>query len=174
MTSRCFLCSILLIVIFSGAGIRKAAALDTGPEIGKYAPPFELRDINGKIVSLAGQRGKVVLLNFWATWCHACRSELPSMNNLYKSLKSKGLQVLAVSVDNSENSLRSFVAREGLSFPVLFDRNGDSYFEQFGIIGLPVTFIIDRSGILVEKVMGSTDWESPEMRNRILSILDRR
>jgi peroxiredoxin len=174
MKSRCFLCSIVLIMIFSSAGARKAIAFDTAPEIGKYAPPLLLSDINGKKVTLAEIRGKVILLNFWATWCHACKSEMDSMNNLYRTMKDKGLEVFAVSIDGSEQSLRSFVAERSLSFRVFFDKNGDSYFEQFGVIGLPVTFVIDRHGILVDRIMGSTDWDSPEMRTRILTLLNRR
>jgi peroxiredoxin len=174
MKSRCFLCSIVLIMIFSSAGARKAFALHTAPEIGQYAPPFVLNDINGEKTSLAEQRGKVVLLNFWASWCHACKSEMSSMNNLYRSMRGKGLEVFAVSIDSSEQSLRSFVAGKSLSFRVILDKNGEGYFEQFGVIGLPVTFVIDRRGILVDKIMGSTDWDSPEMRNRILAILNRR
>lgn len=174
MKSRCFLCSIVLVMIFSGAGAGRALALDAAPEIGQYAPPFALRDMNGRKVSLTERKGKVVLLNFWATWCHACKSEMSSMNNLYRTFRDKGLEVFAVSIDNSEDAPRSFVAREGFSFPVLFDKNGENYFEQFGVIGLPVTFIIDRQGILVDKIMGSTDWDSPEIRSRILGILNRR
>jgi peroxiredoxin len=174
MKSRCFLCSIVLIMVFSSAGARKAFAFDTAPEIGKYAPPFVLNDINGKRVTLAEHKGKVILLNFWATWCHACKSEMASMNNLYRSMKDKGLEVFAVSIDSSEESLRSFVAGKSLSFRIFFDKNGEGYFEQFGVIGLPVTFVIDRQGILVDKIMGSTDWDSPEMRTRILTILNRK
>lgn len=174
MKSRCFLCSIVLIMIFSSAGSRKALAIGAAPQIGEYAPLFVLRDINGKRVSLAEHRGKVVLLNFWATWCHACTSEMSSMNNLYRSLRDKGLEVLAVSIDSSEKSLKSFVEKKGISFPVLFDKDGDSYFEQFRVIGLPVTFVIDRRGVLVDKVRGGTDWDSPEMRNKILDILNRK
>jgi peroxiredoxin len=174
MKSRCVLCSIVVILIFSSAGVRKAAALDKSPEIGEYAPPFVLRDIDGKRVSLSEHKGEVILLNFWASWCHACKSEMSSMNNLYKSLKGRGLEVFAVSIDSSEKSLRSFVAGKGLSFPILFDKDGERYFEQFDVIGLPVTFVIDRQGILVDKIMGSTDWDSPEMRKRILGILDRK
>lgn len=159
-------------MIFSGVGARDALALDAAPGIGQYAPPFILSDINGKRVSLVQHRGKVVLLNFWATWCHACKAEMSSMNKLYSAFKDKGLEVFAVSIDSSEKSPRSFAAREELSFPVLFDKDGENYFEQFGVIGLPVTFLIDRRGILVDRIMGSTDWDSPEIRSKILGILN--
>jgi cytochrome c biogenesis protein CcmG/thiol:disulfide interchange protein DsbE len=161
-------------MIFSSVGARKAMAFGSAPEIGQNAPPFVLNDIAGKRVSLADQRGKVILLNFWATWCHACKSEMSSMNDLYRSFKDRGLEVFAVSIDSSENSPRSFVEGKGLSFPVLFDKDGEGYFEQFGVIGIPVTFVIDRQGILVDKIMGSTDWDSAEIRNRILGILNQR
>lgn len=174
MKSRCILCSIVVILIFSSAGVRKAAALDKSPAIGEYAPPFVLRDIDGKRVSLSEHKGQVILLNFWASWCHACRSEMSSLNDLYKSLKDSGLEVFAVSVDSSEESLRSFVSGKKFSFPILFDKGGDTYFEQFGVIGLPVTFVIDRQGVLVDKIIGSTDWDSPEIRKRILGVLDRK
>lgn len=172
MKSRCFLCSIVLILIFSSAGSGKALALDEAPRIGEHAPPFVLRDINGSTVSLARHKGKVILLNFWATWCHACSAEMSSMNDLYNSLKDKGLEVFAVSIDSSEKSLKSYIAKKTISFPVLFDRNGEGYFEQFGVIGLPVTFVIDRQGVLVDKFLGTTDWDSPEIRSKILRVIN--
>lgn len=174
MKSRCLLCSIVLIMIFSSVGTRKALALKEAPRIGGYAPLFVLRDVNGKTVTLAQYKGKVILLNFWASWCHACKSEMSSMNDLYRSYKDKGLEVFAVSIDNSERSLKSFLSKEAVSFPVLFDKNGEGYFEQFGVIGLPATFVIDRRGILVDKFLGSTDWDSPSVRKRILSVLNQR
>lgn len=161
-------------MIFSSVGTRKALALKEAPRIGGYAPLFVLRDVNGKTVTLAQYKGKVILLNFWASWCHACKSEMSSMNDLYRSYKDKGLEVFAVSIDNSERSLKSFLSKEAVSFPVLFDKNGEGYFEQFGVIGLPATFVIDRRGILVDKFLGSTDWDSPSVRKRILSVLNQR
>lgn len=172
MKSRCFLCSFVLILIFSSAGSGRALALDAAPQIGEHAPPFVLRDINGTTVSMAQDKGRVILLNFWASWCHACSAEMSSMNHLYNSLKNKGLEVFAISIDSSDKSLKSYVAKRAISFPVLFDRNGEGYFEQFGLIGLPATFLIDRRGIIVDKFLGTTDWDSPEIRSKILGLIN--
>ena len=158
-------------IVFSGAGSGLALASDKTPQLGDHVPQFVLNDINGKAVSLAKYSGKVILLNFWASWCHACKSEMSSMNDLYRSLNSKGLEVVAVSVDSSEDSLKSFLSGRAIAFPILFDKNGEGYFQQFHVFGLPATFLINRKGILVDKFMGSTDWDSPGVRNKILGIL---
>ncbi len=135
------------------------------------APDFTLTDLHGKKVSLSGFRGKVVILNFWATWCGPCEAEMPSLNNLYREFKSKGLVVIAISVDQSETSVLSFIAEKKLAFPVLLDKNKEVYFDSYAVMGLPTTFIIDRSGVLVEKIMGEQEWYSPETKEKILNLL---
>lgn len=135
------------------------------------APDFTLNDINGKKTTLSEFRGKVVLLNFWATWCGPCRAEMPSLNNLYNEFKDKGFVVLAVSVDTSEKPVRSFIKDLKLSFPVLMDKNKAVSFDEYGVFGLPTTFLIDKSGIITEKIMGEMRWDSPRMKEKISRLL---
>lgn len=141
---------------------------------GSLAPDFILNDINGKKITFSDSRGKVILLNFWATWCVPCREELPSLNNLYLELKDKGLLVLAISVDISEKPVRSFVSEKRIVFPILIDKDKEVYFDKYAVFGLPTTFLIDKNGIIVEKIMGERDWNSPQIREKILKLLSRR
>lgn len=145
-----------------------------GPEVGKIAPSFELKDISGNKISLPQTRGKVVLLNFWATTCGPCREEMPSMNRLYSELKDRGFVVLAVSIDRSEKAVRSFASEQGLSFPVLMDVEREVFFDHYAVTGLPTTFLIDRSGVIAERVIGQAEWDSPELRQRVLRLINRK
>lgn len=143
-------------------------------EIGRPAPLFELPDVNGKNVLLSGFRGKVVLINFWATWCGPCRAEMPSLNNLYSALKEKGIVVVAISTDTSEKPVRSFMSDKKISFPVLMDKDKEVSFDLYGVTGIPVTFVLDRNGIVIEKIMGEREWDAPAMKENITRILERR
>ncbi|BCB95138.1 thiol:disulfide interchange protein [Dissulfurispira thermophila] len=135
------------------------------------APDFALNDITGKKVKLSEFRGRVILLNFWATWCGPCKAEMPSLNNLYNEFKDKGFVVLAVSVDTSEKSVKSFIKDNKLSFPVLMDKNKAVSFDDYGVLGLPTTFLIDKNGGIVEKIMGEREWDSPQIKERILKLI---
>lgn len=155
------------------AFVGSVRAIDTAPEAGSYAPPFELKDINGKKSALSEYKGKVVLLNFWATWCEPCKSEIPALNNIYSALKDKGFVVLGVSVDTSAKMVRSFIMDANVVFPVLLDKDKDVYFDQYAIMGLPTSFLIGRDGIIVEKIIGEKKWDSPDMRDKVLRLLNR-
>jgi len=135
---------------------------------------FTLPDINGKKVSLSEFKGKVVILNFWATWCGPCRAEMPSLNKLYIALKDKGLAVIAISVDTSEKTVRPFIKEQKLSFPVLMDKDKAVSFDEYGIFGLPTTFLIDRNGMIVEKIPGEREWDTPQMKGKIIGLLGER
>ncbi len=163
------ICCLLLLL---GAGYTPAAEI--GPEAGKLAPSFTLKDVGGRDVSLSSYRGKVVLLNFWATWCPSCRDEMVPFNNLYASLADKGFVVLAVSIDPSLRPLKSFAAEKRLAFPVLWDKDKEVYFDLYAVLGLPTTLLIDRNGVVAEKIIGDRDWSSPEMKNRILTLIKRK
>ncbi|RLJ70528.1 peroxiredoxin [Hydrogenivirga caldilitoris] len=119
---------------------------------GKEAPNFKLKTIEGKEVSLEDYRGKVVLVNFWATWCPPCREEMPLFERVYRTYRNKGFEVLAVSTDSSLDPVKKFVKEYKLSFTVLFDdRNITSL---YGIQGLPTSFLINREGKVVKVRLG--------------------
>ena len=129
---------------------------------GRPAPNFSLPDLDGQTVSLADYRGKVVLLNIWATWCPPCVEEMPSMEKLYKELNGNGFEILAVSIDESgAQDVLPFMQKHKLTFPALIDSRG-TLKGLYETTGVPESFIIDKDGILVEKVIGPRDWAVPE------------
>ncbi len=130
------------------------------PLLGKSvpAPNFTLPGLDGHKVSLADYKGKVVLLNIWATWCAPCVAEMPSMEKLYQELKDEGFELLAVSVDETgTEAVAPFMKKHKLGFPVLLDTVGDIK-SLYQVNGIPESFIIDKNGIIIEKVIGPRDW----------------
>jgi len=129
-----------------------------GPDL---APDFAVADLQGRTVRLSALRGKVVLLNLWATWCAPCVEEMPSIERLYRTLRGSDFEVLAVSQDeDGRRVVEPFATKQGLSFPIYLDPEhqvGDRY----GVWGYPETFVIDRNGYVVERVIGPRDWDSP-------------
>lgn len=127
--------------------------------VGKVAPDFQLPDLNDKQVRLSDFRGKVVFLNFWATWCKPCREEMPSMEVLYKNFEKDGLVILAVSIDRvtTKKDIPPFVKGMNLTFPVMVDSWGQTD-KRYKLMGVPETYIIDQQGVLREKSIGPRDW----------------
>ena len=138
---------------------------------GEQAPNFQLRDMDGQIVSLSDLRGKVVLVNFWATWCGPCRVEMPAMERLYRTYDRKDFEILAVSTDAQGAAVtRPFQQENHLTFPILHDadfRVGLSY----GARTLPMTFMVDRQGIVRQHIFGARDWEAPEAHQLIQMLM---
>jgi peroxiredoxin len=136
--------------------------IDYGAKVGVVAPDFLLSTLRGNSVKLSDYRGKVVFLNIWATWCPPCREEMPSMEALYRRLKGREFEMLAVSIDRKgEEVVRPFVIKYGLTFPVLLDPENKTYM-LYGLTGVPETFIIDRNGVVIYKVIGAQDWMKKE------------
>jgi len=163
----------LTIVLCLTFFVRDAVSLEVGPKAGKFAPEFSLNDVNGKKVTLSAYKGNVVILNFWATFCGPCREEMPSLNNLFLSFKKEGLVVLAISTDDSEKPVQSFIKAKAIAFPVLIDKDQQVYFDRYAVLGLPTTFIIDRDGIIREKILGDRPWDAPEMKEKIKVMLSK-
>ena len=139
--------------------------------VGYFAPQFTLRDIQGNRVSLESYRGRVVVLNFWATWCAPCRVEMPSFEKLYRRFRSEGVAVLAVSIDrNAESAIRKFVDKYELSYPILLDTKGEAE-RLYPAMSIPFTFIIDKSGRIAARVDGAKNWESEETFEAIEYLL---
>ena len=147
--------------------------------IRKIAPPeaardFVLEEIHGNKVSFSALRGKVVVLNFWATWCPPCRTEMPSMERLYRELKGSGLALLAVAVKENKKQVADFMRDFGLSFPALLDTDG-RVSRSYGTVGLPNTYLIDRKGRLIGHKPGSRDWgtaNTVEFFRKLLTVAD--
>ena len=153
----------LILIISSGL----SEGIDT-------APDFTLVNLEGQKVTLSSYKGKVVVLNFWGTWCEPCKSEMPSLNAFYLEYRGKGLVVLAVSIDQSEEAVKSFIAQTGYSFPVLLDNQREVYFDTYGLFGLPISVIIGRNGTIFQKVIGEAAWDSPQMADKMRKLLEGR
>jgi peroxiredoxin len=127
------------------------------------APDFTLEDLSGKSVSLKNLKGKVVFLNFWATWCVPCRQEMPAMERLQQEFKSARFEVVAVNFREDKADIRKFLHELGLTFTVLLDKDGEVS-EQYGVWSLPLSYFINRKGEFVGKAVGSREWDSQEAR----------
>lgn len=118
-------------------------------EVGKPAPAYRSVSLDGDSVSLSAQRGKVVLFNVWATWCHPCRDEIPELLVLHDRYKSRGLELVGVSIDanGSDAAIRAFMKDFRMNYPIWRDPD-ERVSTQFLVVGVPATFLIDRDGIL--------------------------
>jgi peroxiredoxin len=134
------------------------------------APSFTLRDLNGKEVKLEDHRGKIVFLNFWATWCRPCRTEMPSMEKLYNEFKNRDFIILAVDLQEGTRKVRAFKERFKLNFPILLDSDG-SVGSKYGVISIPTTYLIDREGYVIGGALGARDWASKEAFELINQLL---
>ena len=142
--------------------------------VGMTAPNFSLPDLQGKTQRLTDYRGKVVFLNFWATWCKPCKEEMPSMLVLWDNLKNQDFMMLAVSMDRvtTTKDIPSFVETLKLSFPILTDSWGQTD-KRYKLMGVPETYIIDQNGVLREKVIGPRDWTRRESIETIVQMLQK-
>lgn len=139
--------------------------------IGQKAPDFTLKDLAGNNVSLSSFKGRVVLLNFWASWCPPCRAEMPSMNKLNDLLRKRGLTILAISTDKSVFDVKSYLKENPVNFTVLVDYNLNVSRNLYKVFMMPTTFLIDKRGIIVKKYFGEQDWSDPDLIKEIEEIL---
>ena len=131
-------------------------------ELGDTAPDFQLEDTAGNKVSLEGLRGKVVLINFWATWCPPCRAEMPSMEKLNEAMADEDFVMLAINVEeNGRTSVPEFLNKTPHAFPILYDDQGVVQ-ALYGVYKFPESFVVRKDGIIDDKVIGAIDWAHPE------------
>ena len=131
------------------------------PRIGTAAPDFTVQDSDRK-VTLSQLKGKVVVLNFWATWCPPCVDELPSLLEMQRKMRDRGVTVLAVSVDEDDGAYHRFLAEHGVDLLTVRDAEGKSN-NLYGTFKFPETYIIDKNGIMRRKFIGAVDWTQPEV-----------
>jgi peroxiredoxin len=159
------LAALALAPALAGAGELKALK---GP---LTAGDFVARDLAGRAVKFGELRGKVVLLNFWATWCPPCRKEMPAMERLHQRYKDRGLVVLALSQDQaSSQEVRAFVDDLELTFPVWHDRDG-LVGRQYSIRGVPTSYLIGRDGRIAYRALGEYDWDGEAARRVVEALL---
>ena len=161
-----------------GAGIAALVALlwlggsGVDPiERGSVAPAFSLERLDGPPVSLAGLEGQVVLINFWATWCEPCKLEMPAMDRLYQVHRDAGFELLAISVGEEAELVRTFRDELGFSFPVLLDpeREVSAAYQTYRF---PESYLVDREGVVVERYVGPREWDHEAYRERIGRLLE--
>ena len=121
-------------------------------------------------MNLEQLRGKVVLINFWATWCKPCEDEMPAMDRLYRSLAAEGFEMLAVSVDEEPEAVEKFRQRLGVSFPILLDPHQEVS-RRYQTTGFPESLLIDRDGMIVERYIGPREWDHATYAKRIRKLL---
>jgi peroxiredoxin len=156
-----------LVAAMLGLGRLALRERAVAPLPGHHAPDFKATRIGGETVRLSDLRGRVVVLNIWATWCKPCEEEAPSLERLYRKIRSgplgRDFEVLAVSIDaRSRDAVLPFQRKFGLTFPILFDPDG-RVSRIYQTTGVPETFVIDRRGSIREKVIGPREWDRPEL-----------
>jgi peroxiredoxin len=163
--------ALLLVFVYGFLTREPADSGDTAPRIGKPLADFTLPDLPGHTVQLATLRGKVVFVNVWATWCPPCVEEMPTIQQLYERLHSRGLEILAVSLDAlGAQVVVPFMQSRRLSFPTLLDTK-NLVQRLYRTTGVPESFIVDKRGILVEKVVGPRDWVQPQLLTQFERLL---
>ena len=167
---------ILLIVFIVGIVLTyslpgKKESAKRKASIGLSAPNFELQDIGGKTWRLSDLRGKVVLVNFWATWCDSCNEENPSFQKFIESKKdNRNFVAVTILYNDSAQNAVSYLKNNGFTFNVLIDDQKTSY--DYGITGVPETFILSKSGIVDRKIIGPISWDNPDVRATIKKLED--
>ena len=173
--------ALIVWLLFSGAAgfavdlesieeLSQNLGLQALPE-GTKAPDFELESTDGTMVKLSSYQGKVVFLNFWATWCPPCRAEMPSMQELYEQFSDKGLVMLAVDLQESKEKVIAFMEEFKLDFPAILDVSG-RVGRKYGVRSIPTTYLIDPGGDIIVGAIGAREWSSPEAIKYFTLVLD--
>ena len=173
------MCEITLMLVDSRAALLFTALFacasisckgNPGAQVGAPVPGFTLPDLEGRMHALDELRGKVVVLNYWATWCPPCIYEMPSLNTLYERYRGQGFIVLGISVDEDQEQYESFLNQSNISFPTVRDPER-SISARYGTLKYPESYLISRDGRVLRKYMGPEDWIQPEIVNYLGSVL---
>jgi peroxiredoxin len=155
----------------TGRASRASATAPIGVSVGLRAPDIALPLLTGETINLASLKGKVVLVNFWATWCGPCLMEMPSMQRLYQQYQRDNFEILAVATDfEGAPIVKPYVNRLRLTFPILLDPQMQVN-DLYKVTGIPTSLIIDRDGIITHKFFGSENWDSDASHRLIEQIL---
>lgn len=163
------LAAAVLLIAAAVAGAAPPAELKQW--MGGPTPALGLQDLQGVAQTLQAHRGKVVVLNFWATWCEPCRAEMPSLNKLRHSFDGKPVVVLGVNVGEGEGRIKAFLDKVPVEFPVLLDRDAAAS-KAWKVRMLPATFILDREGRIRYSHAGERDWDAPDVRAKVAALVD--
>ena len=170
---------VLLLVVFAGAAVAASAAdlSDLRDKAGLQALreptkiiDFELENLAGKKVKLSSFTGKVVVLNFWATWCPPCRAEIPSLQALYDKLGKLGFEIVAVDLQEDKAKVAAFAKTNKMTFPILLDLQG-AVGSTYGASAIPTSYVIDRRGYAIAGIQGSMEWNTPAAEQYMRALL---
>jgi len=165
---------LLQILMVAALGLLVAVVVSTIEErvvvAGDTAPNFSITTDSGRKITRSDFGGKVLVLNFWATWCPPCIEEIPSLEQFHKQLSGAGVVVLAVSVDRNAAQYSRFLERAGITFLTARDPEAEIS-SRYGTFKYPESYVIDRRGKVVQKIIGATNWTDPRMINYIRSLL---
>lgn len=141
--------------------------------VGLYAPGVEVKDaLTGQTLSTADLKGKVLLVNFWASWCPPCREEMPSIEALYRELKDRpDFRMVTILYNDSNQNGIGYMKQNGYTFPVYEDIGGSTA-RKYGITGVPETYLVDKKGLMKRKIIGAIDWNSPEEKASLLALFN--
>lgn len=153
-----------------GLAAAATAAADLKPWRGGPPPVLALNDLDGRLHQLSEYRGKVILINFWATWCEPCRDEMPSIQNLKEKLSGKPFVVLAVNLDEPESRVRKFLSQMNVDFTVLLDPEKKAA-KAWGARILPASFVAGPDGRVRYSLVGEINWSGPDVVSRISELL---
>lgn len=135
------------------------------------APDVRVKGLSGTEFKLSSQKGKVVFLNFWASWCPPCREEMPSIQKLYNGFKGEKIVFAAISIDRGgKDTVAPFIKKNLYTFPVYLDQSGIAA-SKYEVLSIPTTFIIDKKGNIAAKIVGAIDWNSDEVKTKIKKII---
>ena len=175
----CFIVGIVVLVVSIGYPIDVSAKQDAEIKARDFqldavtensiAPDFTLPDRSGIIHRLSDYKGRVVIINFWSTWCIPCRKEMPALERAWQRLKPSGAILLAIAMQDELESIEHFLKNSPVSFPVLLDSDGEIA-KQWRVIGIPVTYILDTTGRIVYRATGIREWDSDVIINQILDL----
>lgn len=173
---RCFLVGLLFLlpghVVWAAPALSLVQAAGFMPLPQPHAAAdFALQDLEGRTRRLHELRGKVVFLNFWATWCPPCRHEMPAIDRLYQSLRQRSFVVWTVDMQEGREQVLSYIEKSGFHLAVLLDVNGHVS-SLYGVRGLPTTYLIDCSGSIVGQAIGPRRWDRDEVRTLLAALLN--
>jgi cytochrome c biogenesis protein CcmG, thiol:disulfide interchange protein DsbE len=160
----------IFVMLAAFTGVLYLSLHDNIVKAGDRAPDFSIQAENGKTISARDFGGKLLILNFWATWCEPCVQEVPSLDQLQRQLGPKGLVVLGVSEDKDPQAYKEFLARFRVTYMTARDP-AVSIKPKYGTIQIPESYLIDSNGRVVEKIVGEANWSSPQMVEHVQSLL---